>query len=240
MEIFSKVDELDFGRKPFICKLPIKIINDLGKSEATDQPVQVHCSIYTFVALEGIFSARTQHTPSISWAYGGSLDWQHSHYFTVIITCRKAKSWRLMLIDGDVSKSNETYHSCPFDPSQLHLYGPNVCKSLSSNPDCDLQLDLILTPVSFLLSVCKHLIFREGPLLPLKVSCAGLKWPGVTGGSRGLDKNSKALNKRSASRAGVVLTLETWGAAKVQRLQVWGCLFRGEEHWNKPTELLPP
>lgn len=32
MEIFSEVDELYFGTKPFICKLPIKIINDLGKA----------------------------------------------------------------------------------------------------------------------------------------------------------------------------------------------------------------
>lgn len=32
MEIFSKVDELYPGTTPFICNLPIKIINDLGKA----------------------------------------------------------------------------------------------------------------------------------------------------------------------------------------------------------------
>lgn len=73
-------------------------------------------------------------------------------------------------------------------------------------------------------------------LLPPKVSCGRVKWPHVTARGRGRDKNDKARNYRSLSKAGVVLTLKTWGAAKFKEYKTSSYLFRGQTapkwtHW---------
>lgn len=208
------MDELSFGKKPFIFKLkwPIKIINDLRKEGPQSRLCRYNIS--TFMTLVRILPAKTQQITndcSADAAYGGSLDWQRWQNVRIIVIHRKTKSCWLMLIYGDVSSIYETYHSFPFDSASLSCVVANFLQiSLMKSR---LWPPLTLHSVSFY-PECVSIKLRWGGITPLKVTRRDR-------GGRGLDKNDKAWNNRSLSKAGVVLTLEAWGAVRFKDYRPW-------------------